>query len=503
MPATQPVMPRPTCVGRRLTGSPGLRGDEVAAERDGHEVVVLAEEDSTVVVVDEQPELVGHREPDLLDVVQPRELPREALKHFEVRDRAHVVSADALFVGTFARALVEGHHEPLPAGLRRHHRRLRAGDELARVGGVLGADGDPGRDRELADGLGLEQSELDADALGERGGAPHVAGREDHCELLAADAADDVCRADGRAQDVGYALQEVVADAVAVDVVHLLEVVEIEHHDRDSLVGGGCSEQLLAESIVERAVVVETRQCVGLRLVLETRADVGVVDGESGRVAEALRQEELLIGERGLFADAVDVERPLELSACDERDGDERLGLDGRAGHEAHAWIEVGLVGEDRLAMVDRPAGDPFAERERLAHDLVGPVAARQDRAELALRLVCLVDVHVLVRDQHRQRVRDALEQCTEALLREDVVEDLGQPAIRLGRAARDEADVRPVIRLDGCRVGHVASDLIGWWRSPLESGSAKITRAWRRARAGILGPHERRGGLRRLLGRQ
>ena len=45
--------------------------------------------------------------------------------------------------------------------------------------------------------------ELDADALGERGGAPDVAGREDHRELLAADAADDVRRADGRAEHVG------------------------------------------------------------------------------------------------------------------------------------------------------------------------------------------------------------------------------------------------------------------------------------------------------------
>ena len=157
--------------GQKGDGVARLGGDEVAPERDGHEVVVLAEEHAAVVVVDQQPELVGHREPDLLDVVQPRELPREALEHLEVRDGPDVVASDVLFVGTLARALVERHHEPLPAGLRRHHRGLGAGDELARVGGVLGADGDPGRDRELADRLGLEQPELDADALGERSGA--------------------------------------------------------------------------------------------------------------------------------------------------------------------------------------------------------------------------------------------------------------------------------------------------------------------------------------------
>ena len=206
------------------------------------------------------------------------------------------------------------------------------------------------------------------------------------------------------------------------------------------------------------------------RLVLETGADVGVVDGERGGVAEALREEELLVGERGLLADAIDVEGPLQLPARDERHGDERLRLDRRAGDEADARVEVRLVREDRLAMVDCPAGDPLAERERLAHDLVGPFAAREDGAELALRLVRLVDVHVLVRDEHGERVGDTLEERAEALLGEDVVEDLGEPPVGLGRAARDEADLRPGIRIDGCRVGHAASELIGRRRSPLES---------------------------------
>ena len=40
---------------------------------------------------------------------------------------------------------------------------------------------------------------------------------------------------------------------------------------------------------------------------------------------------------------------PLRLPAGDERHGDERLGLDGRPGHESDAWIEVRLVREHRL----------------------------------------------------------------------------------------------------------------------------------------------------------
>ena len=55
---------------------------------------------------------------------------------------------------------------------------------------------------------------------------------EDHGELLAADPADDVARADGGAQMVGELGQHLVADRVAEDVVHLLEVVDVEHHER-------------------------------------------------------------------------------------------------------------------------------------------------------------------------------------------------------------------------------------------------------------------------------
>ena len=198
----------------------------------------------------------------------------------------------------------------------------------------------------------------------QRGRAAQVAGREDHGELLAADAADDVGRADRGAQDVRDLVQQLVADAVAVDVVHLLEVVEIEHHHGDGVVRRGRRQQSLAQPVVEGTVVVEAGQRVGLGLVLEARPDVRVVDRERGGVAEALGEEELLVGELRVLADAVDVERALELSASDERHGDERLGLDRRAGNEAHARVEVRLVREHGLAVVDGPAGDALAERE-------------------------------------------------------------------------------------------------------------------------------------------
>ena len=97
---------------------------------------------------------------------------------------------------------------------------------------------------------------------------------------------------------------------------------------------------------------------------------------------------------------------------------------------------------------------------------------------ELALRLVGLVDVDVLVGDELGERVRDPLEERVEALLGEHLVEDLGEPAVRLGGAGRDEAHVRPRRRLDGGRVGHAASKVIGRSRNRLDSASAKIRAA-------------------------
>ena len=270
-----------------------------------------------------------------------------------MRDRANVVAPDLGLRRALAVALVEGDHEPVPSGLRGHHRGLRACDELPGVRRVLGPDRDPGRDGELAHRVRFELRELLADALCERDRARQVARGQDHRELLAADAADDVRGPDRCAKDVGDLVQQLIADAVAVDVVHLLEVVEVEHHERDRLVRRRRAQELLPQPVVEGAVVVETGQRVGLGLVLEPRADVGVVDGECRGVAEALREQELLVGERGVLADAIDVERALQLPARDQWHGDEGLRLDRRAGDEAHARIEVRPV---RRA---RPRGGP------------------------------------------------------------------------------------------------------------------------------------------------
>ena len=157
-----------------------------------------------------------------------------------------------------------------------------------------------------------------------------------------------------------------------------------------------------------------------------------VVDRERRGVAEAHDEQELVLREL-LEARAVDVERPLEAAARNERDDDQGLGVGRRVRDEADARVELGAVRQHRLAMLDGPPRDPDAVGERLVREhLLGVLAGRVDRAQLLRRVVRLVEGDVVVRDQLADGVRDPLEQVVERLLREHVVEDVRQLAIRL-----------------------------------------------------------------------
>ena len=367
--------------------------------------------------------------------------------------------------------LVEEDDLVLAARLRGHHRRLGAGDELARVRGVLRALRDPDRDRDRAGEVELDLVEALGEPGRERDRLLLAAAGHDHGELLAADPADDVGGADGRAEVVGELRQHLVADGVAEDVVDLLEVVDVDHHDRHVRVLGGGERQLAPEALVEVAVVVEAGQRVGLRLALEPGADVRVVERQRGGVAEPLGELELDLAEGRVLADPVDVQRSLERAARDQRHDDQRLGIDRRARDEGDAGIEVRLVREHRLAVLDRPAGDPDAEREGVVEDLVGVVAADERRDEVPLRLVGLVDVQRLVRDDLVERVRDPDEQRVEALLGEQVVEDVGEAPVGVGGGRRCRVRTRP--RPAACAVRRA--------RMAVRAGSSMYRRAGRR----------------------
>lgn len=114
----------------------------------------------------------------------------------QVRDRAQVATRHRL--GTLAVLLVEGDDAVLAPRLGGHHRDLRAGDELARVGGMRGPDRDADGSSHAADGIELRAGESLCEAPRELGRSAEVA-THDHGELLAAHTADVVALPDGAA----------------------------------------------------------------------------------------------------------------------------------------------------------------------------------------------------------------------------------------------------------------------------------------------------------------
>ena len=59
--------------------------------------------------------------------------------------------------------------------------------------------------------------------------------REDHGELVASEACDQVDLAELRLEAAGQVEQDPVADPVAVAVVDLVEVVQVEHHEHEGV----------------------------------------------------------------------------------------------------------------------------------------------------------------------------------------------------------------------------------------------------------------------------
>src|SRR6476646_3180687 len=150
---------------------------------------------------------------------------------------------------------------------------------------------------------------------------------------------------------------------------------------------------------------------------LEALSDLGVVERERGRVAEALRDLELRLAERDAVALAVDVQRALDLAARDERDADEGFGLHRRSGHGANARVEVRLVAQHSLAMARCPPGDAHQEcvEALLCEDLMEDVReppVRLDEGRIAPRRVVVEQPEMAGPDYHRSPNRSQF-RCT------------------------------------------------------------------------------------------
>ncbi len=152
-------------------------------------------------------------------------------------------------------------------------RRIGVVDDLVavRAGSREGRDADRDGERSRAAVVPTERRRQqmvrdDLRALG-------VTAGEQQRELVAAGAIGAVAAAQVRTHDLGDRPQEVVAGRVALHVVDRLEVVDVDHDERQRLLVVACLPDTRVELLLEGAVVPETRQAV------EERIEAGAVIG--------------------------------------------------------------------------------------------------------------------------------------------------------------------------------------------------------------------------------
>ena len=106
-------------------------------------------------------------------------------------------------------------------------------------------------------------------------------------ELVAAVSEAGVCGAEGAAHEAADLGQQAAADEVAVGVVDLLEVVEVDEEQAEACLGDGCGElDLLVQQGVEVAGVEEAGAVVGDGELVDELDRAGILDGDGGVVAE-------------------------------------------------------------------------------------------------------------------------------------------------------------------------------------------------------------------------
>ena len=114
----------------------------------------------------------------------------------------------------------------------------------------------------------------------------HPAIREQHDQLFAAIAARDIARANGADDRGGDLAQDRVAKGVALLVVEALEMVEIDHHDRQRAFAALGEADVAIEHVLHVAAVVEPGERVaqGLGAQLLAQRDIG--EGERHGVGQ-------------------------------------------------------------------------------------------------------------------------------------------------------------------------------------------------------------------------
>ena len=196
-----------------------------------------------------------------------------------------------------------------------------------------------------------------------------VGGGDDQRELVAAVAGGDVVGADAAAQRGADAAQHLVAGQVAVLLVDLLEVVEVDQHERGRLGGAaGGALDLAPELLVQRGVVEAAGERVGLRRAGEVGVGAGVAAGDAGQLRERLQHREVL-GADAVRALPADAEHAAQLAVPAERHRERRAHAPERRVRRQRGDRLV-VVGQHRAAALDDLAGEPGAGLQRPADEL-------------------------------------------------------------------------------------------------------------------------------------
>ena len=195
-----------------------------------------------------------------------------------------------------------------------------------------------------------------ADLLGDDEGAGGVGLGQHDRELLAAVAGDDVDLAHDRRQHPAELGERRVAGDVTVRVVEALEVVGVDHEQRQVLAVALRARDLVVEPLLQVAVVAQAGELVGDREALGELVEPRVLDRDDELARHRVEDEPVLVGE------------PLHV-------------LGGRAEeHHRRPVVEHAQARQMRLDL-------PEAERASRAHALVmrHPDARREERLGLLL----------------------------------------------------------------------------------------------------------------------
>src|SRR6266566_1254944 len=115
-------------------------------------------------------------------------------------------------------------------------------------------------------GRAIEMLQRLADAEPDLAGVALVGVWHRHAELVPAEAATGVCRADGPLKLGGEHANRLIADVMPVRVVDLFQVVEVDHHQRQSALVPFRGRNRAVDRALELRAVGETGEVVGARL---------------------------------------------------------------------------------------------------------------------------------------------------------------------------------------------------------------------------------------------